>query len=114
MAKYCNNCGKAMDSDATFCVECGTHNTGTTKKGESNSILSSEISGNSMAFLGLILSFFVPIVGLPISIIGLKKSKELDGQGKGFAVTGIIISASRIAFVLFYFLIIIITSIFRG
>lgn len=114
MAKYCNNCGKAMDSDATFCVECGSHNTGTYEGNKRESFISGEMNNNPMALMGLILSIFVPIVGLPISIIGLKKSKELDGQGKGFAVTGIIISASRIAFVLFYFLIIIITSIFRG
>lgn len=48
---------------------------------------------NGMAIAGFILAFLVPILGLIFSIIGSKKSKELDGQGKGLAVAGIVISA---------------------
>lgn len=50
-------------------------------------------SNNGLAITGFILSFFIPIAGLIVSIMGLKKSKELNNNGKGFAIAGIIISS---------------------
>ena len=47
---------------------------------------------NSMALAGFICSFFVSLVGLILSIIGYRKSKELNGEGRGLAIAGIIIS----------------------
>lgn len=48
---------------------------------------------NTFALIGFILSFFVCIVGLVFSIIGLNKSKEMGGEGHSFAVAGIAISS---------------------
>lgn len=45
-----------------------------------------------MALAGFICSFFVSLVGLILSIIGYRKSKELNGEGRGLAIAGIIIS----------------------
>lgn len=50
-------------------------------------------NSNSLAIIGFVLSFLVPIAGLILSILGLKKSKELNGNGRGFAIAGIIISS---------------------
>ena len=47
---------------------------------------------NTIAIVGLVLAFFVPIVGLIMSIIGLSKSKKTKGVGKGIAIAGIIAS----------------------
>ncbi len=47
---------------------------------------------NTIAIVGLIFAFFVPIVGLIMSIIGLSKSKKTKGVGKGLAIAGIIVS----------------------
>ena len=52
---------------------------------------------NTIAIVGFILSFFISIAGLICSIIGLKKSKELN-NGKGFSIAGIIISSIEILF----------------
>ena len=49
---------------------------------------------NTYAIVGFICSFFVPILGLIFSIIGLNKVKEYN-DGKGFSIAGIIISAIR-------------------
>ena len=48
---------------------------------------------NSLAITGFILSFFIPIAGLIVSIMGLKKAKQTHDNGKGFALAGIIISS---------------------
>lgn len=46
---------------------------------------------NGMAVAGLVLAFFIPLVGLILSIIGLRNSKDGRG-GKGLAIAGIVIS----------------------
>lgn len=45
-----------------------------------------------MATAGFVLSFFVPLLGLIFSILGLKKVKETN-TGKGLSTAGIIISS---------------------
>ena len=46
---------------------------------------------NNIAIAGFILSFIIPIIGLILSIIGLKKSKETN-NGRGLSIAGIVIS----------------------
>lgn len=50
---------------------------------------------NTLAILGFIFSFINSIAGLILSIVGLKKSKELN-NGKGLSIAGIIISSLSI------------------
>ena len=57
-----------------------TMNTATSSNGE-----------NNIAIAGFILSFIIPIIGLILSIIGLKKSKETN-NGRGLSIAGIVIS----------------------
>ena len=49
---------------------------------------------NGYAIAGFVLSFFALffIFSLIFSIIGLNKSKELEGRGKGLAIAGIVIT----------------------
>ena len=49
---------------------------------------------NALAIIGFVLSFLgaYSIFGLILSIVGLIKSKNLDGKGKGFSIAGIVIS----------------------
>lgn len=47
---------------------------------------------NGMAVAGFICSFFMPLLGLIFSIIGINKAKNLAGKGHGWALAGIIIS----------------------
>lgn len=52
-------------------------------------------SYNGFAIAGFVCSFFVALVGLILSIIGLNQIKKQGGKGKGLAIAGIIISAAQ-------------------
>ncbi len=50
-----------------------------------------ESKTNTLAIVGFILSFIIPIVGLILCIITLSQIKKTGEKGKGLAVAGIII-----------------------
>ena len=58
---------------------------------------------NRFAIAGLVLGClgYTAILGLIFSIIGLKKSKEMNGVGKKQAIAGIIISSLMIVYLIF-------------
>lgn len=56
-----------------------------------------ERKGNTVAVLGFIFSFIFSILGLILSIIGLRKSKQLN-SGEGLSIAGIIISIIKLIF----------------
>lgn len=85
---YCKNCGSQISDNAVMCPNCGVptdnmYTTGYVQKSETN----------VLALVGFILSFFVTIAGLVCSIIGYKRAGEFNGNGKGLALAGIIISS---------------------
>ena len=84
MAKFFTNCGNELDDRAIMCPKCGIALTQTVAN-------SGQTQSNGMAIAGFILSFFIPLLGLIFSIIGLKRSKETN-NGKGLSTAGIIIS----------------------
>ncbi|MBR6459011.1 MAG: hypothetical protein IKS49_02475 [Actinomycetaceae bacterium] len=57
-----------------------------------NQVYVQQSQTNGMAIAGLICAFLFTPLGLIFSIIGLKKSKQLNGEGKGLSIAGIIIS----------------------
>ena len=60
-----------------------------------------ESSSDTFAIVGFVLTFFVPIIGLILSILGLKSTKN-----KGFAIAGVILNSIIVLFtiiiILFY------------
>lgn len=98
-----------MEKDATFCANCGSSNEAVTKV-ETTDNNGGQVS-NGMATAGFVLSFFVPVLGLIFSIIGLNKAKYLNGAGKGLAKAGLILSIiwmvlEVIAIIIYYVVII--------
>lgn len=68
----------------------------------SGSVSSNEVQNesNNVAVAGFILSLTgLYIVGLILSIVGLKKSKEKNNKGKGLSIAGIVISSVGIIFI---------------
>ena len=61
---------------------------------------------NPLALAGFICSFFVPVVGVVLSAIGLSKAnKSVSKKGKGFAVAGLAISIVYIVFAFIYLIV---------
>ena len=113
MAKYCTNCGKTMDSDATFCIECGTHNSGEYKGGSSFSERVKIDKGMILPAVGVALACTAPLAGLIVSIVALIVSSKNEGKGKKAAISGICIASFRIFIVLTLFVISFIKTIKR-
>ena len=93
MAKFCTNCGNELDDRAIMCPKCGVALTQTTNASNGS-------SSNGMAIAGFVLSFFIPLLGLIFSILGLKRSKETN-NGKGLSTAGIIISCITMVIISF-------------
>ncbi len=97
MSNYCPNCGNILNDNTTICPKCGMQITqsNTTNTMNTMSAAPSANGENNIAIAGLILSFIIPIVGpivgLVLSIIGLKKSKKTN-SGRGLSIAGIVVS----------------------
>lgn len=101
MGKFCTNCGHELQDGADLCLGCGK----VINKGQNNS---SKKKTNGLAISGFVISiislmlfwfplaFIISIVSLVLSIVGVFKSKMYDG--KGFAISGIVVSV--IAFII--------------
>jgi hypothetical protein len=62
---------------------------------------------NTLSVIGLISSFFIPPLGLILSIIGVSQASKRNEKGKGLAIAGIIISILNGIFQIVFLLIII-------
>lgn len=114
---FCTNCGKEIDEGVAFCPHCGAQikkpaeaQPGNQTQSNSNSTQKNPAPSNSaksnppaekttcdLAIVGFVLSFFIAIAGLVVSIIGYRKCKNENLGGQGFATAGIIISAIGLA-----------------
>ncbi len=96
---FCKNCGKELDDRAVICPYCGVP----TGVSEDNKIYDYQATRtNGYAIAGFVLSFFIALLGLIFSIIGLRKVDEYN-SGKGFSIAGIVIS---IVSMVLYFIVI--------
>ena len=87
---FCKNCGKDIDDSAVVCPNCGVATDNMAKS------TPAPAQKNNMALVGFILALLgFNLIALILSIIGLSNSKkpEYAGDGKGFAIAGIIISS---------------------
>ena len=102
---FCKNCGKEIDDKATVCVHCGVP----TPNAQPQQVVVTTAPNNGLAIAGFVLSFFsfAAVIGLILRIVGLRKSKtpEFNGKGKGLAIAGIVLSCITI----FYWIIIMAT-----
>lgn len=96
--KYCKTCGaELLDSDA-YCTKCG--NPVEVKKPEATT----EQKSNGMAIAGFILAFFIPLLGWIFGGLGIKKSKELNGKGRGLSIAAIIIATVDFILTFIYYM----------
>ena len=87
---FCKNCGKEIDDSAVVCPNCGV-----ATENMSKSTTPVPAQKNTIALVGFILAILeFNVIALILSIVGLTNSKkpEYAGDGKGFAIAGIVIS----------------------
>ena len=91
---YCNNCGNEIRENAVVCIHCGCAVDNQPKQVQTQTPQKT----NVIAIIGFVLSFFIALAGLICSIIGYKQAdRNYNGNGKGFALAGTIISAVSLA-----------------
>ena len=97
--KHCKNCGAQLADDDDYCYFCGKPLEEEKKEepifrnqGEYDSKYEYQEKRNIIAMLGFVFAFFSPIIGLILSIVGLKRANQLNGLGRGQAIAGIIVS----------------------
>lgn len=92
---FCPRCGRKLDDNVRFCPGCGASINGTPNPSQQPNYQypnypqaqpqqhpyyqqqpAAQSTTNTIAIVGFIFSFFVAIVGLICSIIGLSKSKD--------------------------------------
>ena len=113
--KHCKNCGAQLADDDDYCYFCGKPLEEEIKEKpvftnhDEDSYVPRSNEYNGIALAGLILAFFSPIIGLILSCIGLNKSKQLNGLGRGQAIAGIIVSIINFALTLVIYFVLAIT-----
>ncbi len=101
--KYCSKCGAEIDNDAQICPICGNSTDNVETEHAENTNYTYQPKFNALCIVGFVFSFFIPIVGLICSIIGLKKAKTNFERGQGLAIAGIVISVVNWIFnIIFY------------
>ena len=93
---YCPNCGKNV-GDERFCSYCGSpinsnNPSESAQFADDSDTVVQGGNGNGFAIAGFVLAFFMPILGIIFSCIGMSKAKQMKGNGHGLALAGLIIS----------------------
>lgn len=121
MAKFCTKCGNELN-DSNFCEKCGAKNedvnTNNASTVQINQTIVTKPKSNGFATAGFIISLVsllccgsTSTFGLIFSIIGLVTAKKYDGNGKGLAIAGIIISALSVILLIVLYILGIATSV---
>lgn len=120
---YCTNCGSQINDNAVICPHCGVQ-VGTLQPSAPVIPPTAPVTSNmapvapntvyvpmpyaqkrpenTLAIVGFILAFFIPLAGLICSIIGYGKVKKEGAANGGLAIAGIVISAVIMGIILLY------------
>ena len=112
MSKFCTNCGTKLEEGVKFCTSCGkavdgevqNNNVQPVNNNNNNNVRvnnGAQNPKNGLAIAGFVVSLVSSLlccgmfnmVGLVLSIVGLVKAKDYNGDGKGLAIAGIVICA---------------------
>jgi len=107
VSKFCVNCGKELKETQDLCLTCGAivnkEKFGNDRKFNKFSVIGFALSLIAIFTFFIPFSFVLGVTALILSIIGLLKSVG-SGSGKGFSISGIVVSViSLIVSVIFTF-----------
>ena len=113
---YCVNCGKELADDVKTCPYCGAEigneaiqeydpmedlmgfdeepvfTEAPIAQPTQTSTENVQTGSNGFAIAGFVCAFFVPILGIIFSAIGMSRSKKMNKKGLGLAVAGLVIA----------------------
>lgn len=100
---FCKNCGKQIPEGQTVCPGCGAQNAQPSYSQPQQQIIVNAgnnktngmaTAGFTLALIGCFFSiaFILQLLGLIFSIVGLVKSGQLEGKGRGMAIAGLVLS----------------------
>ena len=104
MAKFCNECGMELDDAAKFCDKCGTK-CGEVKEATVTTTEQAPVAeakkGNTVALVGFIVAICnillccgsISTISLVLCIVGIVQAKKFNGDKKGLAIAGLIMTA---------------------
>ena len=112
--KHCKKCGAQLADDDDYCYFCGSSLAEQEEikeepifrdinKDEDGYRFEYQNKTNGLATAGFVLAFFFPVIGLVLSILGLKLSQKI-GYGRGMAISGIVVAIINmvLSFILYY------------
>ena len=109
---YCSGCGKEIEEEVQYCPHCGKNlrvqpsETAVEQQAEKPR-QNKEIKINTLSIIGFVISLislflnFFGIVGIGaviVSVIALMQIKEKNENGKGFALTGVIVGSVSVLY----------------
>ncbi len=140
---YCTNCGNEINDKAVVCIHCGAAvdkeyfgNDNTENKTACSAqpaynnrpnqkfqpVYQAEPAEqpkkeNTIAIVGFIFAFLMPIVGIICSAIGYKRAKNENGEHKELALAGLIISIVEtviavLAVLIYLFIVLFVVGVF--
>ena len=107
---FCQKCGSQIENGDAFCQVCGTRVGVPVQQPMPGPYYPQQQESNGLAIAGFVLSFFFPLVGLILSIVGYSKAKYLNNSGKGLALAGIIISSIAIVTAIIVIIILVVAA----
>lgn len=100
MAKFCSECGKELEENGIVCKNCGKKVDVIAPQTTVTQTVQAHNKTNGFAIAGFVISLVSLLccggtswLGLIFSIIGLVNANKQNGEGKGLAIAGIVISA---------------------
>lgn len=79
---YCKKCGKKIDESKTFCIYCGQDKDDIVLTGDRSKDAAAQTDYRTLGGLCIIISIFLPLIGLIMSIIYLSTMKNNDKMGR--------------------------------
>lgn len=97
---FCPMCGEQVQEGQLYCGKCGASVENFEIRPQGGYYAQPQQMSCGMAIAGFVCSFFIALLGLIFSIVGLSQINKYNGMltGKGLAVAGIIISIITILF----------------
>lgn len=109
---YCSDCGKEIEEEVQYCPHCGKNlkvqacetaverQTEMPPQNKETKMNALSIIGFVISLISLFLNFFgiVGIGAVIVSVIALMQIKEKNENGKGFALTGVIVGGVSVLY----------------